>query len=141
MAPTVPKLMSLPFTVPVMLVGELPRDEISMVPLRLDPDCCQVKVNVPLSLPLYSPDHVPDSPPADGAIVDGVVLGAVAADPCDGAADPFEPVEPLDVLEQPTAVTAIPDSAAVRSSRVGSGCVRDISTSRVALRRHMACGG
>ena len=40
--------MESPLAVPVMLVGVLPKDEISMVPLRLDPDCCQVKVNVPL---------------------------------------------------------------------------------------------
>jgi hypothetical protein len=50
--PTVPKLMELPFTVPVMWVGWLPSEEIIMVPLTVDPDCCQLRWKVPVNEPL-----------------------------------------------------------------------------------------
>jgi hypothetical protein len=46
--PTVPKLMELPCKLPLMSVGVLPNEEIFMVPLRFDPVCCQVRVNVPV---------------------------------------------------------------------------------------------
>jgi hypothetical protein len=44
--PTVPKLMAPPCTVPVML-SVWGGAESLIVPLRFDPDCCQVSVNVP----------------------------------------------------------------------------------------------
>jgi hypothetical protein len=50
--PTVPKLMEAPWTVPWMLVGTPPNPEILIVPVRLGPDCCHVRLNVPLKAPL-----------------------------------------------------------------------------------------
>lgn len=58
--PTVPKLIVPPFTVPLIGVGELPSEEILIVPLRFDPDCCHVSSNVPLNVPLYCPFQVPE---------------------------------------------------------------------------------
>jgi hypothetical protein len=49
--PTVPKLIVLPLTVPWMAVVVC-GSEILIVPLRLDPDCCQVRLNVPWKDPL-----------------------------------------------------------------------------------------
>jgi hypothetical protein len=91
--------------------------ESVMVPLSFDPDCCQVRVNVPWEAPLYCPDHVPESPPVATAVVDacallvaveigGVVVGGV-------------------VLLQPTAITASSDMTAVssRPDDRGEGCI------------------
>ena len=49
--PTVPKLIVLPATVP--LIGMVPlNDESVIVPLSFDPDCVQFSVNVPVNAPL-----------------------------------------------------------------------------------------
>src|SRR5437868_6456325 len=77
--------MALPCTVPLM--SRVTGGDVSlMLPLRTDPDCCQVSVKVPWKEPLYCPDHVPDSPPVAAAVdaVDalaavGAVVGAGAA--------------------------------------------------------------
>jgi hypothetical protein len=59
---------------------EIPRvcagDERAIFPLKVDPDCVHVSVNVPLNTPLYDPDHVPERPP-DAAAAVGVLGAAV----------------------------------------------------------------
>jgi hypothetical protein len=104
--------MSFPFTVPV--IGRVTGGaESLMLPFRFDPDCCQVRVNVPWEAPLYCPDHVPESPPVATVVVDcgellvavEIVGGVVAAD-----------VELL-LLLQPTATTARRSARTAVSSR------------------------
>lgn len=77
--------MVLPVTVP--LIFGLPPEERSIVPLTCDPDCSQVRVNVPVKAPTYRPDQVPDRS-ADafeagalevGAGVDGTTTAALVA--------------------------------------------------------------
>ena len=55
--PTVPNLMVLPWTVPLMLRVTGGAESL-MLPLTTDPDCCQVSVNVPWKAPLYWPDRL-----------------------------------------------------------------------------------
>ena len=50
MPPIVPNLIELPFTVPFTFV--VPAVESLIVPLRVDPDCVQLRTNVPLKVPL-----------------------------------------------------------------------------------------
>jgi hypothetical protein len=58
--PTVPNLILLPSTVP--LIGVVPpASGRLMVPVSFDPDCCQCSVKVPLNDPLYWPFQVPES--------------------------------------------------------------------------------
>ena len=59
--PTVPKVITVPCTVPLMLVGASLNPEMVIMPLKSCPDCCQVNLNVPLNEPLYDPDHLPES--------------------------------------------------------------------------------
>src|ERR1700694_2260017 len=96
--------MALPWTLPVM--GWDPAGfEIWMVPLRLDPVCCQVSVNEPEKGPLYCPDQVPPSAPV-GAVVAvgagvGVGVGAAATAAVVGVG-----VVVSVVLPQPATITA-----------------------------------
>src|SRR2546427_12881689 len=64
--------MAPPCTVPWTL--GLPSDERLIVPLRFDPDCCHVRVNVPVKAPLYCPDHFPESPPEAAGVPDAAGL-------------------------------------------------------------------
>lgn len=77
--PTVPNRIAPPVTVP--LTGTVPPVlDSMMVPANAEPDCCQVKLNVPVNAPLYLPDQVPESAPAVAALVDAaVVAGAEVA--------------------------------------------------------------
>jgi hypothetical protein len=61
--PTVPKLMAVPCTVPLMpvMLGLEFAFESLIVPLNRGPDCFQCRVNVPWYAPPYVPDHVPES--------------------------------------------------------------------------------
>jgi hypothetical protein len=60
-------------------------------PLSFDPDCCQLRLNVPSNPPLYLPDQVPDSELASGALVAELaaaaelVVGDDDAGTCGGA--------------------------------------------------------
>jgi hypothetical protein len=50
--PTVPKRIEAPWTVPWILVGTSLNPETMIVPLKSFPDCCHVRLNVPLKAPL-----------------------------------------------------------------------------------------
>ena len=50
-----------------------------MVPLRLDPVCCQVSVNEPEKGPLYCPDQVPPSAPVGAVVAVGAGVGGYLA--------------------------------------------------------------
>ena len=50
-----------------------------MVPLSVDPDCCQLRVNVPLKAPLYCPDHFPERSVPDPLEGGGLLVGEEAA--------------------------------------------------------------
>jgi hypothetical protein len=78
--PTAPKVRVVPASFP-----EMPRvwagSERAIWPLKVDPDCVQVSVNVPFNTPLYDPVHVPERPPAaavvGAAVAVGVLVGAL----------------------------------------------------------------
>jgi hypothetical protein len=57
--PTVPNLIALPCRVPLML-NILVGLENVILPLRFDPDCCQVMLMACVSTPMAFPDHVPE---------------------------------------------------------------------------------
>lgn len=85
-----------------------------ILPLRCDPDCVQLSVNLPEYAPLYFPDHLPDSPPL--AVV--VVVGAVVV--LAGAAGVLLLLLLL-LLPQPTAIAATIESTNVSSTRGDCG--------------------
>gem|GEM_PF-3590201 len=117
--PTVPNWMAPPCTVPWTL--GLPSVERLIVPLRFDPDCCHVRVNVPVKAPLYCPDHFPESPPEAAGVPDaaGLLAGEVGEA---GGVDVVDVVPPLgDELHaasiSPNAHTrAMPNGLANRAS-------------------------
>ncbi len=59
-APTAPKVIEPPCTLPVQLYVPL-GFESSIDPVKFEPDCVHVTVNVPEKAPPYDPDHVPAS--------------------------------------------------------------------------------
>ena len=123
--PTAPKLMELPVTVPLM--GSVSGgDDSTIVPLRLEPVCVQVRENVPLNGPLYFPDHVPERLTAGGAWLGvacavgiEVAVGTVAAAVEEGAAAPagVAVAVGLDELLQPRARRVVDKRASSRLKR------------------------
>jgi hypothetical protein len=49
------------------------------VPLSVDSDCCQFRVNVPLNAPLYCPDHIPERSVPDPLEGGGLLIGEEGA--------------------------------------------------------------
>lgn len=76
-----PNVMVVPLRVPVRSSVWL-GFEIMMLPVRVDPDCCQFRVKVPEYAPLYCPDHFPDrsGPAAAGADEDSGGADEVGGD-------------------------------------------------------------
>src|SRR3954453_16993073 len=66
--PTVPKVILEPLTVPVRF--SVPDVERSMVPLKVDPVCCQLSLKVPVKAPPYLPDQLPDRSTAAGGALE-----------------------------------------------------------------------
>jgi hypothetical protein len=126
-APTVPKVIALPVTVPVR--GSVPEVDRLIVPLSFPDDSVHVSAKVPVKAPVYEPDHLPLSAPA-GVAAGDVALGVdagvvatvgVAAALVDDAAGADEVGVP-DPLLHPDARTAGSSSAA--ASRVRRAPVR-----------------
>jgi hypothetical protein len=107
--PTVPNGMVVPLTVPWRLRVPAGAESV-IVPLRFDPDCCQLRLNGPWYAPPCWPDHFPESPPPAAVLDPGaVVVVAAAADVVEAG---FAVVDVL-LLPQPTAASASAETTVV----------------------------
>jgi hypothetical protein len=93
-----------------------------MVPLRFDPVCCQVRVNVPLKAPLYCPDQVPESTPVGAGVA--VVVGVEVVVGVAAAGDVGAVAVVVGLLPQPRAINASSDRTAMTNSRDKRGARR-----------------
>jgi hypothetical protein len=83
--------------------------EIWMVSVRADPDCCQVRVKLPVKGPLYCPVQVPASAPAGAAVAVGVGVATAGILVAVGG-------EVVGDVESPQAeISAIPNTAGIAS--------------------------
>jgi hypothetical protein len=114
--PTVPNLIEPPLTDPWM--ASVPPGLRLIVPARFDPDCFQVRLNVPENAPPYCPDHLPPTvlllDEEDAGLVADLAAGGLTELVFAALDDPL--------LPQPAARSAAADRVEVTISR--RECIR-----------------